>query len=168
MCYQYIKDKQSLTEDKEQKKQGVRFYDALTASGLRALRFRKEIPEEMIEKVVGCDLSDQAINIFHKNIELNELVGDPKIQVVLNDTNKFMCNLADEEAFDIIDLDPYGSMVPFLYQTISSLKKTGLLCVTCTDSRVLCGVDKHKCFYLYGSARGGSDTFREMGLRVMV
>lgn len=59
-------------------------------------------------------------------------------------------------------------MVPFLYSTLKSIKKDGLLCVTCTDSRVLCGVDTHKCYYLYWSAKGGSDTKRETGLRAML
>lgn len=72
------------------------------------------------------------------------------------------------DLFDIIDLDPYGSMVPFLNATLNSIKKKGLLCVTCTDSRVLCGVDKHKCFYLYRSVRGGSNTIRELGLRIIL
>lgn len=79
-----------------------------------------------------------------------------------------MFNLDIKEAFDVIDLDPYGSMVPFLYSTLKSIKKDGLLCVTCTDSRVLCGDDKHKCYYLYRSVRGGSDTKRETGLRAMI
>lgn len=60
-------------ESWEKKFEGVRFYDALTASGLRALRFRKEIPEEMIQLVKGCDLSDQAIEIFKENLILNNL-----------------------------------------------------------------------------------------------
>lgn len=79
-----------------------------------------------------------------------------------------MFALDTSEHFDIIDLDPYGSMVPFLYSTIKSLNKKGLLCVTCTDSRVLCGIDKHKCFYLYRTSRGGSDTIRELGVRSML
>lgn len=79
-----------------------------------------------------------------------------------------MFNTDEKNLFDIIDLDPYGSMVPFLYSTIKSLKKNGLLCVTCTDSRVLCGIDKHKCFYLYRSIRGGTHNFRELGIRVML
>lgn len=77
-----------------------------------------------------------------------------------------MFNLKFEDRFDVIDLDPYGSMVPFLYAALKSLKHKGMLCVTCTDTRVLCGADKHKCYYLYGSARGGNDMMEETGLRI--
>ena len=61
-----------------------------------------------------------------------------------------------KDRFDVIDLDPYGSMVPFLHSTIKAVKKNGLLCITCTDMRVLAGSDKHKCFYFYNSVRGHS------------
>lgn len=79
-----------------------------------------------------------------------------------------MYNLDELDKFDIVDLDPYGSMVPFLFSTLKSLKKRGLLCVTCTDTRVLCGSDTHKCFYLYRSCRGGSHNIKELGIRVVL
>ena len=42
--------------------------------------------------------------------------------------------------FDVVDLDPYGSAVPFLDATIQSINRYGgLLCVTCTDLAVLSG-----------------------------
>lgn len=43
--------------------------------------------------------------------------------------------------FDVIDLDPYGSVTPFLDSALNSSNDT-LLCITCTDSRVLCGPDQ--------------------------
>ena len=45
-----------------------------------------------------------------------------------------MFNTPKSEQFDIIDIDPYGSMVPFLYPAIKAVKNGGLLCITCTDS----------------------------------
>jgi tRNA (guanine26-N2/guanine27-N2)-dimethyltransferase len=41
-------------------------------------------------------------------------------------------------AFDVVDLDPYGSAMPFLDPAIQCLKDGGLLCATFTDMRVLC------------------------------
>jgi tRNA (guanine26-N2/guanine27-N2)-dimethyltransferase len=47
--------------------------------------------------------------------------------------------------FDVIDLDPYGSVGPFLDSAIHACNNENnretLLCITCTDSRVLCGPD---------------------------
>ena len=55
------------------KNKGINFLDALTASGLRALRTIKELPNYLINEVIGTDLSSLAINHFNKNIELNKL-----------------------------------------------------------------------------------------------
>jgi tRNA (guanine26-N2/guanine27-N2)-dimethyltransferase len=40
--------------------------------------------------------------------------------------------------FDVVDLDPYGSAIPFLDSAIQSMADGGLLCVTFTDMAVLC------------------------------
>lgn len=40
---------------------------------LRALRVRKEIPSDLLKKVIGCDMSDSAIDTFKANMALNDL-----------------------------------------------------------------------------------------------
>ena len=40
---------------------------------LRALRMRKELPEKYINKIVGCDVSENAISNFSDNLVLNGL-----------------------------------------------------------------------------------------------
>ena len=54
------------------------------------------------------------------------------------DANKLMSS--QEIKFDVIDLDPYGSVGPFLHSALLACNDS-LLCITCTDSRVLCGPD---------------------------
>jgi tRNA (guanine26-N2/guanine27-N2)-dimethyltransferase len=44
----------------------------------------------------------------------------------------------DNIYFDVIDLDPYGSAIPFLESSFSVTGNGGLLCVTFTDMAVLC------------------------------
>jgi len=39
----------------------------------------------------------------------------------------------------VMDIDPYGSAVPFLDAVIQASWNNTLLCVTFTDSKVLCG-----------------------------
>lgn len=67
-----------------------------------------------------------------------------------------------ENNFDIIDLDPYGSAVPFLDAAVHSIKEGGMLCITCTDTRVLCGPDLVKCYYYYGTTRAKVHDFNEV------
>jgi tRNA G26 N,N-dimethylase Trm1 len=40
------------------------------------------------------------------------------------------------QLFDIIDLDPYGSSLPYLMPAISSIRHAGMLCTTFTDLKV--------------------------------
>lgn len=67
----------------------------------------------------------------------------------------------------MIDLDPYGSVVPFLDAAVSAVRDGGLLCITCTDTRVLCGPDLAKCFYYYGSVRSRVHDFNEVVLLLL-
>jgi tRNA (guanine26-N2/guanine27-N2)-dimethyltransferase len=62
--------------NKSHRKEGFRklkYYDAFTASGLRALRAKLELPDELIAKVIGCDISQDAIKNFRANLTLNKL-----------------------------------------------------------------------------------------------
>ena len=59
---------------------------------------------------------------------------------------------ASKNFVDVVDLDPYGTAIPFLESSISSLANNGLMCVTFTDMAVLCARKPHVCFYKYGSA----------------
>ena len=56
-----------------------------------------------------------------------------------------------KRGFSIIDLDPYGSAVPFLDSAMHSIQDGGLLCVTCTDMAVLSGAHGDACWSKYGS-----------------
>jgi tRNA (guanine26-N2/guanine27-N2)-dimethyltransferase len=50
---------------------GFRILDALSASGLRALRFAKEVPG--VTEIVANDFSQNAVDTIKKNVELNEV-----------------------------------------------------------------------------------------------
>lgn len=128
------------------------------------MRVVKELPKGIIKSVSACDLSEFSRSVFCRNLELNGL-DQTQVSYTLGDTNKVLIN----SQFDVIDLDPYGSMIPFLFAAIHALGsrgKPGLLCVTCTDTKVLMGPERHKCYYDYGSARGGTDCLEESALRI--
>lgn len=70
--------------------------------------------------------------------------------------------------FDIIDLDPYGSVVPFLDASVEAIRDGGLLCITCTDTKVLCGSDVSKCYYFYGTTRSRVHHFNEVHRVILI
>ncbi|KAJ5774664.1 tRNA (guanine(26)-N(2))-dimethyltransferase [Penicillium paradoxum] len=138
--------------------------DALSATGLRALRYASELP--FVTKVVANDLSESAIKSMKKNIEYNEL---QTIQPNLGDARVYMYGLDNASKFDVIDLDPYGTAAPFLDAAVQAAKDGGLLCVTCTDAGVWASVGySEKAFSLYGGIPMKGSHSHEGGLRLIL
>jgi tRNA (guanine26-N2/guanine27-N2)-dimethyltransferase len=74
----------------------------------------------------------------------------------------------EKRHFDVVDLDPYGTAVPFLESSIQAMADGGLLCVTFTDMAVLCARNPHVCFYKYGGAPLPKSYCHEMALRIVL
>ena len=70
--------------------------------------------------------------------------------------------------FDVVDLDPYGTALPFLDGALSTLTNDGLLCVTFTDMAVLCARKPSVCFYRYGATPLGKPYCHEQALRMVL
>ncbi|KAJ5885340.1 hypothetical protein N7495_009850 [Penicillium taxi] len=138
--------------------------DALSATGLRALRYASELP--MVSKVVANDLSSSAIQSMKTNIDYNEL--QDRIQPNLGDARAYMYSL-NVHKFDVIDLDPYGSAAPFIDAAVQGVKDGGLLCVTCTDAGVWASTGyAEKSFSLYGGTPLKGSHSHEGGLRLIL
>lgn len=139
--------------------------DALSATGLRALRYASELP--MVSKVVANDLSPSAINSMKTNIEYNKL--ETRITPNLGDARAYMYGLSSVQKFDVIDLDPYGTAAPFLDAAVQGVKDGGLLCVTCTDASIWASTGyAEKSFSLYGGMPMKGSHSHEGGLRLIL
>jgi len=79
-----------------------------------------------------------------------------------------LCPTLDMPSWDVIDLDPYGSATPFLDAAIQAVESGGILCVTCTDSGVLCGNHSETCFAKYDSMPLKGAQCHEASLRVLL
>ena len=101
------------------------------------------------------------------NFILNNL-DESQYNMTLEDANLLLLNEKKNVTFDIIDLDPYGSVVPFIDAAVESIRDGGLLCVTCTDTKVTCGPDISKCYYYYGTTRAKVHHFNENALRIVL
>ncbi|KAE8362481.1 S-adenosyl-L-methionine-dependent methyltransferase [Aspergillus caelatus] len=149
--------------------------DALSATGLRALRYASEIP--FATRVVANDLSPSAIKSMKLNIEYNGL--GKLIQPNTGDARTYMystLNQATTQAsgshtgkFDTIDLDPYGTAAPFMDSALQAVKDGGLLCVTCTDAGVWASNGyPEKSYALYGGVPTKGTHSHEGGLRLIL
>ena len=149
--------------------------DALSATGLRALRYAKEVP--FATKIIANDLLPEATKAIDLNIQHNDLQGIVFSNV--GDARAFMYGKVGNEItrgppqyvhrFDVIDLDPYGTAAPFLDAAVQAISDGGLLCVTCTDAGVFASVGYlEKSYVLYGGLPLKGMHSHEAGLRLIL
>ncbi|CAJ0950369.1 unnamed protein product, partial [Mesorhabditis belari] len=149
----------------EEEDGSIRILDALSATGLRAIRFSKEVP--CIASITANDFSENAVESIKKNVELNGLqhlvtphFGDA--------TMTMMEHRGIDKRFHCVDLDPYGSASQFLDAAVQSVADRGMLMVTCTDMAVLCGNTPEACFNKYDSIPIRMKSCHEMALRILL
>jgi tRNA (guanine26-N2/guanine27-N2)-dimethyltransferase len=70
--------------------------------------------------------------------------------------------------FDYVDVDPYGSPIPFLPGALASIRTGGLLAVTATDMMVLAGAQPAACRRRYGANPIRGRLGPESGLRILL
>lgn len=153
----------------------IRILDALSATGLRALRYAHELPFAV--SVTANDLLAAATESIRRNVELNGLAD--KITVRQSDALAHMYTVLAQELtadveggnkYDVIDLDPYGTAATFFDAAVQSVRNDGgLLCVTCTDAGVWASQGyPEKCYALYGGVPMKGSQSHEAGLRLVL
>ncbi len=71
--------------------------------------------------------------------------------------------------YDVIDLDPYGTVAPFLDSALQSISDGGLLAITSTDMKTLGGSQPDTCYARYGSIPiNKSKYLQEFALRILL
>jgi len=153
-----------LVEDDEP----IRILDAMCSTGVRARRWRNEIPTKHQERlwITANDLDSQALNwakLSHEehpplsSVEREleggrfdiELAGE--LQNGIHWTNLDARRVMVDSSFQWIDIDPFGSPVPFLDIAMQSLARKGVLEVTATDTAALTGSSPDPAKRRYGS-----------------
>ncbi|OCK79285.1 TRM-domain-containing protein [Lepidopterella palustris CBS 459.81] len=139
--------------------------DALSATGLRALRYAQEIP--FATSVTANDMSQKATASIALNVKHNRL--EDKITPNTGDATAHMYSFVGKKGYDVIDLDPYGTAAPFLDSALQALNDGGLLCVTCTDSGVFASAGyPEKTYSQYGGLPIKGFHSHEGGLRLIL
>ena len=144
---------------------GIKIFEGLSATGLRSVRFGLEIPG--VQEVIANDYDENAVSFIKKNIEHNKLDG--LVRENCGDAAMVMyAHRKNQLRFHVIDLDPYGSPCVFLDSAVQAVKDGGLLCVTCTDTAILCGNAPETCWAKYGATSLRSKFCHEMALRIVL
>ena len=148
----------------------LRILDALSATGLRALRYAKEIPSATY--ITANDLSASATRSIKLNVQHNG-VSD-LVHPTTGDARAHMhgCTSSTrpvDQLYHVIDLDPYGTAAPFLDAALQALADGGLLCVTCTDAGVFASAGySEKAYSQYGGLPFKGPQSHEGGLRLIL
>ena len=132
--------------------------DAMTATGSRAVRIANEAPKT---QVTANDISAYAIPYIEENIRLNDL--DNCVA-----SNRNLHSLLAENVFDYIDIDPFGSPMPFLHSSIIGCRRNGYLAITATDTAPLAGAHRAKCERRYQCRPLRGPMCHEAGLRILI
>ncbi|KAF2191385.1 TRM-domain-containing protein [Zopfia rhizophila CBS 207.26] len=139
--------------------------DALSATGLRALRYAQEIP--FMTSVTANDMSEAATDSISLNIKHNKL--EDKIHANTGNAIAYMYSFVGQKGFDVIDLDPYGTAAPFIDAALQGLNDGGLLCVTCTDSAIFASHGYlEKTYSQYGGLPLKGEACHEGGIRLIL
>jgi tRNA (guanine26-N2/guanine27-N2)-dimethyltransferase len=92
---------------------GLRVVDALSASGLRAMRYSLEVPG--LREVVANDVDPVAVATLRSNLQRNGLSAPAVVSHVADATALLHASRPPlGHRFDVVDLDPYGTAAPFL------------------------------------------------------
>jgi len=138
--------------------------EPLTSSGIRGIRLAAEI--HGVKNVLISDINERALKLAKQSVQLNGL--QERVAVKHKDANCLLsCHGAPRKRFDVVDIDPFGSPVPYLDSAIRALRNKGLLAVTATDLAPLCGVHAKACVRKYGGKPLRTEYCHELAVRLL-
>lgn len=150
----------ALTVYRQMKDDDIKICDAFGGSGIRGIRYSKEIKGVFL--AVVNDLNPLAVEIAIENVEQNSLTN---VKVCREDANLLLRKCRGK--FDVVDIDPFGTPSPYVESAASSLKAGGMICVTATDTSALCGTYKKPCIRKYNAKPLRNEYCHETGIRIL-
>ena len=139
--------------------------DPLAGSGIRSIRFLKELKKNKIKAIAINDASPRAVGAIRKNLKKNDIKTKQMITLHNEDASMFILK---SSGFDYIDIDPFGSPNPFLDAAVKRLSRDGILAVTATDTAPLSGTYPEVCRRKYWAKPLRNELMHEMGLRIFI
>jgi tRNA (guanine26-N2/guanine27-N2)-dimethyltransferase len=138
---------------REREPRAETYLDAMTASGVRALRAAAEGWD-----VTAVDTDPDAVALARENAAHNGLT----VNAVERDANVHM----HDSTVDVIDIDPFGTPIPFADAAFANARD--LVAVTATDTAPLCGAHFESGVRHYSAVPRNTEYHAEMGLRVLI
>lgn len=139
--------------------------EPLAATGVRCIRYALEVEE--VGRVFCGDIEEEAYRLMERNVAANGLWH--KVIIQRSEANALLYGLKGKRVPVLsVDIDPYGSPVPFLDAAISLIGNGGLLMVTATDTAVLEGARRAKAARRYGCRLFKIPQSKEVAVRALL
>lgn len=147
-----------------QQQGNLRILDAMAGCGVRSLRYDLE---SQADEILVNQSNFECKALLERN--LKNAIQSGRCRVTLQDANRlfFDCYLR-QDYYDVVDVDPFGSPVPFLQNSLLAVKIGGLLYLTSTDGRSLTGHLPQKSLADYGAMARSHPACHEQGLRIIL
>ncbi|KAK2575282.1 hypothetical protein KPH14_008134 [Odynerus spinipes] len=142
---------------------GITILEALSATGLRSIRYAKEI--KGIKEIIANDISAEAVKAINLNIQHN---GVENLVKSSHEDATMVMYQNRRKGFHAVDLDPYGCPSTFLDAAVQCVVNGGILLVTATDMAVLAGNSPETCYVKYGAISLKTKSCHEMALRILL
>ncbi len=139
--------------------------ETFAGTGIRSLRYIQEVGG--IQEALLNDISTRALDTARHNVHRAGLSS--RFRFYHMEANNFHYTLKMEELFPhLLDLDAFGSPVPFLDSAFHAVRDGGFLYITATDLAALCGIDRRSAFNHYAALTVQTEFCHETGARVFV
>jgi len=132
--------------------------DALSASGIRGIRYYVEIGN--IDKLILNDKNPIAVKLINENIKRNNVVAEV--------TNRDANSLLYEVKTEYVDIDPFGSPAPFILSSINTVISKGYVAFTATDLSALECSSKFSARRKYDLICERLSFSKELGIRGLI
>lgn len=142
----------------------LRVLDALAGSGIRSLRYWQESEADYIWI---NEANSQLNSILQQN--LAPALASDCYHLTHQDAHRvfFEC-YRERDYYDLVDVDCFGSAVPYLNTMLWATKIDGLMYLTSTDGRTLTGHPPEKTVQTYNAIARSHPVIQEQALRLLI
>jgi tRNA (guanine26-N2/guanine27-N2)-dimethyltransferase len=147
--------------------------EPMAASGVRSLRYGLEADATSIW---ANDGDGEILAILTRNIEAQlgpnrsdqDKLANPSDIRITNLSALQVLGQCIADPVDWVDLDPFGSVAPFLGLALAAIKPGGILYITATDGRSLAGHEPIASLRGYGAFARSHPSCQEQSLRILI
>jgi tRNA (guanine26-N2/guanine27-N2)-dimethyltransferase len=135
--------------------------DGMCATGIRGIRY--DLENDNVDSVVFVDLDSRACGNARHNAKKNRV---KEFEIKKAELGEYLWG----KAFGFIEIDPFGTPVPYLVPAARSIAMNGggFLSVTATDVAVLCGAHYKACLKNYQARPLDNEYCHENASRILL